>query len=679
MIILLIQARCGSSRLQKKVLLNLNNKPIINHIYDRCNLCNQLDKIIILTSTNTEDDVIEKHCNQNNFDCYRGDERDLLNRYYYLCKLIKPDTIIRVTADCPFIDTTILDNMITYYKNNNFDYVYNTDENDKYNIYPEGSDFEIFNFNTLEYIWKNEKDIREHCTGCIRIKRNYYENIFKINLYDSKLITTYLKHNFNGIHLSIDKISDYNVASFIYNNFKEKEFFSYQDILNFLDENYDEYIKIKDEKSYYTKTQNLYKKAKQIIPGGNKLLSKIPEIFLQENWPSYYSKVEGIEITDLDGNKYLDMGFNVISSCILGANDKDINNAVIEYLNRGIISSLNHPNELALTEKLIELHLWAGMAIYTRTSCEACKIAINIARTYSKKYKIAFCVYNELNYWYFSKNINNNLLDKYLLTELPTTGTSQIVEGNIYPFSYNKIKELEEILEKNEIGVIIIEPIINIYPENNFLQKIRELANKYNCVLIFDEITSGFRITNGGIHKILNVEPDVAVFGKGISNGFPLGVILGKKEIMESTQDTIMSSKYEIDGIGVTAAIATINKFIDKDISSYIKNLGLYFQEKLKDIANKIKIKLNVTGNLGIISFSFNYDNSLSIEKLFIQEMLKIGYLTTCVLYLTNSHTKKDIDNYILKISDFFIKYKEDIENNNIEKYLINNSFIEKN
>lgn len=668
--LLVIQARCGSSRLKEKIFLNLNEKPILLHIVDKCKLSDKIDKIIIATSTNKEDDKINDFCNLHNIDCYRGDERDLINRFYYLSKLVNPKIIIRITADCPFIDTNELNNMIDKFENSDIDYMYNTDENNKNIISPEGSDIEIFNMKTLEHIFNNEKETREHATGIVRIKRDYYKDKLNIHFYDFELGKLNLKNNFNGFHLSIDTKNDYDVAKFIFEKFNEAKTISYKDILYFLDDNYTSYLEIKN-KQYLDRTgQELYKKAKNIIPGGTQLLSKRPEMFLPDNWPSYYSKVEGVEVTDLDGNKYIDMGINGIGSCILGANDKDVNNAVIECINRGSMSTLNHPNEVYLTEKLIELHPWAGMARYTRSAGEACSVAIRIARAYSNKYKIAFCGYHGWHDWYLATNINSSGLDKHLIGGLSSKGVPPTLEGSIYPFTYNKINELEDILKSQDIGVIIMEIMRSVFPENNFLGEIRKLADKYNCVLVFDEVTSGFRITNGGLHKIFNVEPDIAVMGKAISNGYPLGVVLGKKEVMQVAQESFISSTYWTEGVGFTAGLATINKFINNNVAEHIKEVGNYFQANLKSIAEKHNMKIVVGGLPCISTFSFNYENPLAIKTLFNQEMLKKGYLTTLALYVTYCHTKSHVDKYLEEVEKFIVKYKVDIENNDVEKHL---------
>jgi glutamate-1-semialdehyde 2,1-aminomutase len=665
-VVLIIQARCGSSRLPNKIFLKLNNNEILKVVHDRCKISEKIDKIVIATSTNKEDDIIYDFCNKHDIDCYRGDERDLIKRYYYLCKLLNSNIIIRVTSDCPYIDYKIIDDMIDIFQNSNLDYIYNTDDN-KDEIQPEGSDVEIFKFSVLEYLMVNEKHMREHATGVIKLKPHYF-NIFNTHKYKINKINTI--NSLNGIKLSIDNNTDYLIANFIFNYFKDLNYFSFEEVLKFIDKNYEEYLLLNNTKNNMNSGQKLYERAKQIIPGGTQLLSKRPEMFLPDLWPSYYSKVEGIEITDLDGNKYLDMGINGVGTCILGANNKNVNDKVIECINRGNMSTLNHINEVLLTEKLLELHPWAEMARYTRSSGEACAVAIRIARSYINKDKIAFCGYHGWHDWYLAANINKNSLDNHLLKGLSSSGVPLGLENTIYPFTYNNIEELENILKNNDIGIIILEPIRNILPCDGFLEKVRELANTYNCILIFDEVTSGFRYSIGGIHMEYKIIPDIVIFGKAISNGYPLGVILGKKCVMNSAQNTFISSTFWTEGIGFTAALATINTMINTNSHIYIKNLCKYYEKKLSEIISKYKINAKITSINGINSIIFNYENSLAIKTLFIQEMLNKGYITTLSLYMTCFHTKENLNEYLKYIDEFFDKYKYDIENNLINKHL---------
>ena len=275
------------------------------------------------------------------------------------------------------------------------------------------------------------------------------------------------------------------------------------------------------------KGQKLYNKAKKIIPGGTMLLSKRPEMFLPELWPSYYSKAKGSYVWDLDGNKLLDMSIMGIGTNTLGYGDDDVDTAVREVINKGNMSTLNCPEEVELAEKLIDLNPWAEMVRFARSGGEANAIAIRIARASSGKDKVAICGYHGWHDWYLSANHNTgDDLSEHLLSGLSPKGVPKHLKNSVYPFKYNNYDELLQIVNENEIGVIKMEVTRNLEPENNFLKKIRDLASDRGIVLVFDECTSAFRETFGGIHKKYNVEPDIAMFGKTLGNGYALTAVV---------------------------------------------------------------------------------------------------------------------------------------------------------
>ena len=310
----------------------------------------------------------------------------------------------------------------------------------------------------------------------------------------------------------------------------------------------------------------LWNKAKKMIPGGSQLLSKRAEIFLPGQWPSYFKKAKGISVWDLDGNEYIDMSTMGIGSCILGYADSDVNSAVKKAINEGSMNTLNSPEEVELAELLCKLHSWAKMARFARTGGEAMAIAVRIARTYTRKDKIAFCGYHGWSNWYLAANLaDDKNLDKHLISGLKPSGVPIGLKGTAMPFHYNKIEELESIVSKNkDIGTIVMEPVRYQKPKDNFLEKVREISKKIGAVLIFDEVSSGWRFIIGGVHLKYGVNPDIAVFAKGISNGFPMAAIIGRKKVMQSAQTTFISSTYWTERIGPTAAVATKKKMIRK-------------------------------------------------------------------------------------------------------------------
>ena len=405
---------------------------------------------------------------------------------------------------------------------------------------------------------------------------------------------------------------------------------------------------------------DLWNKAKKIIPGGNMLLSKRAEMFLPDQWPAYFSKSKGCEVWDLDNNRYTDMSIMGIGTNTLGYGHHEVDEAVMETINKGNMSTFNAPEEVYLAEKLIELHSWAGMARFARSGGEANAIAIRIARAASGKDKVAICGYHGWHDWYLAANLNSNSsLDGHLLPGLNTSGVPKDLQGSILPFRYNRIEELEKLVQEHEIGVIKMEVIRNEEPQNQFLEKVRELATKNNIVLIFDECTSGFRESYGGIHKVYGVEPDIAVFGKALGNGYAVTAVIGRREIMENAQSSFISSTFWTERIGSTAAIKTLEVMEKEQSWQVISEIGKNISERWNQLGNKYELPLTTSGISAIPSFSFKSESNLSYKTLITQEMLKVGYLATNIVFASTAHTTSIVDGYYDALAPIFKLIKE--------------------
>ena len=412
----------------------------------------------------------------------------------------------------------------------------------------------------------------------------------------------------------------------------------------------------------------LWNEAKKIIPGGSQLLSKRAEMFLPNQWPSYFKKAKGVDVWDLDGNKYMDTWAS-IGACILGYADPDVNKAVKKAVVSGSISTLNSPEEVELAKLLCKLHPWAKMVRYARTGGEAMAVAIRIARTHSKKDKIAFCGYHGWQDWYLSANLaSDKNLDGHLLPGLEPKGVPRRLKDTVIPFHYNKIKELKRVVSKNkDIGVIVMEPLRGHKPENNFLQKVRKIANQAGAVLVFDEITIGWRLCCGGAHLKYGVNPDIAVFAKGISNGFPMAAIIGKEKVMQAAQTSFISSTYWTEKIGFVAALSTIKKMINKKVPNHLNKIGNLFIKDLKKIADNNGLKLKIFGLPPLFHFSFDCGkDSQAIRTLFTQEMLKRGILASGGVYVSYSLKEKHAKKYIKAAEEVFSLLKKAIDQNKI-------------
>ncbi|HYA86310.1 MAG TPA: aminotransferase class III-fold pyridoxal phosphate-dependent enzyme [Nitrospirota bacterium] len=421
------------------------------------------------------------------------------------------------------------------------------------------------------------------------------------------------------------------------------------------------------------KSQDLYKKAKALIPGGTQLLSKRPEMFLPDLWPAYYEKAKGCEVWDLDGNKYIDMITMGIGACILGYSDDNVNTAVKNIIDKGSMSILNAPEEVELAELLCALHPWAGMVRYTRGGGEAVTVAVRIARAKTKKDKVLFCGYHGWHDWYLSANLSEDrALDGHLLPGLAPRGVPRALRGSSYPFVYNDTKGLKNLVDKfkNEIGVIVLEAIRNVEPEKEFINAIMEVTRELGVVFIVDEITSGWRLNLGGAHLLYKIEPDIAVFAKSISNGFPMGAIIGKEEVMEAAQDTFISSTYWTERIGPTAALATIKKLRENNVSNHLVAVGEKIQEGWKTAAAKNGIPIEVSGIYPLSHFNFQGKKPLVLKTLFTQLMLEKGYLASNSFYASYAHKEDHVKGYLMAADEVFSFISRIMRDGKPENYL---------
>lgn len=419
--------------------------------------------------------------------------------------------------------------------------------------------------------------------------------------------------------------------------------------------------------------QDLYRKAKKIIPGGSQLFSKKSERFLPDLWPAYFSRAKGCEIWDLDGKKYIDMSHMGVGACILGYADRDVDSFVKTAINKGTMSTLNCPEEVELARLLCKIHPWATMARFARTGGEAMAMAVRIARARMGKDLILFCGYHGWHDWYLSANLSNNKsLDGHLLQGLEPKGVPRVLHGTAIPFNYNDTEGFLKLAKKynNKIAAVVMEPIRNHYPAKNFLETIRAITQKINTILIFDEITSGWRLALGGAHLNLSINPDIAVFAKGMSNGYPMAAVIGKSHIMQYAQDTFISSTYWTERIGPVAALVTIKKMKDRNVYRYLNKIGREIKEGWERLAKKNNLNLEVSGIEPLCHFSFGYKNPLILKTLFTQLMLEKGFLATTGFYASYAHRERYIKEYLEAVDEAFYFISKAIAKGRPEKYL---------
>lgn len=401
----------------------------------------------------------------------------------------------------------------------------------------------------------------------------------------------------------------------------------------------------------------LYGRAKSLIPGGTQLLSKRPEMFAPDVWPSYYSKAKGCRVWDLGGREFIDMSIMAVGACILGYADDEVDDTVVQALRNGVNSSLNCPEEVELAEALIELHPWFGMVRYARSGGEAMGLAVRIARAHTRRDVVMFSGYHGWNDWYLAANLADSAaLDGQLMPGLQPNGVPRGLLGTAIPFDANNIDSLREKVrgKEKQIAAIIIEPARGEDAPTGYLKALRELATEIGAVLIFDEITSGFRMCAGGIHRHYGIYPDMAVFAKSMANGYAMSVVMGTEKVMQAAQTTFISSTNWTDRIGPTAALATLRKYLQLGVEKHLINTGNQVKQIWRGAGKAHDLEINVTGLPSLAAFAFKSPNAIALNTRFTIELLKRGFLGFRQFKPSLAHQPADLSQYQNAVDEVF-------------------------
>ena len=436
--IIIVQARQTSKRFPNKVLKKIGGRSICEIILKRLKKCKNINKIIFAIPENLKNVQLKEHLKKINATFVLGSEANVLSRFYKAAKKFKAKNIVRITADCPLIDPYLVDDMMKKFIKGKFDYINNA----KFAEYSDGFDIEIFNFNSLLEAYKKSKTSteKEHVTP-------YLKNNIKFKTKRFKQV-----ENFNS-KLSVDYYQDFKNVEKIFNYFKPNIYFSIKSVFKKKLHTKISYRGVKKYEALSSKTingQNLWKRANNIIPGGSLLLSKNPDRYLPDFWPSYFKSAKGCKISDFDNNTYIDLSLMGVGTNVLGYANSRIDNEVKKIISKSNMSTLNCKEEIMLAEKLIELHPWAHMTKFARSGGEANAIAIRIARAASGKDNVAFCGYHGWHDWYLSTNLNSKLgknLDTHLIKGLKIKGVPKNLKKQLSLLYMAISEELINLLE----------------------------------------------------------------------------------------------------------------------------------------------------------------------------------------------------------------------------------------
>ena len=649
-IIAIVQARMGSTRLPKKVMKLIGGIPMIELLLLRLSQAKEVDQVVVATSVDDRNQPLVERVRKLGYACEQGSENDVLDRYVQAGRAHQADVVVRITGDCPLVDPGLVDKVIRSFKAAGVDYFSNVNPP----TYPDGLDIEVCTFKSLEQASQEASKPfdREHVTPYLRESGRF------------KTAAMQHSQDLSALRWTVDEPADFAVIEKVFQHFHPRTDFTWIEVLSLQQQrpeifSVNEHL-IRNEGATLGTGQKLWKRAKQVIPGGNMLLSKRAEMFLPDQWPAYFSKAKGCKVWDLDGHEYTDMSIMGIGTNILGYGHPEVDEAVRKTIDAGNMSTFNCPEEVYLAERLVELHPWAKMVRFARSGGEANAVAIRIARAASGKDRIAFCGYHGWHDWYLAANLGDEThLAGHLLPGLEPKGVPGNLRDTIFPFTYNRLDELEALVNTHDIGVIKMEVSRNQGPENGFLEKVRKLATDRGIVLIFDECTSGFRQTFGGLHKLYGVEPDMAMFGKALGNGYAITATIGRREVMQAAQTTFISSTFWTERIGPTAALKTLEVMERVKSWDTITKTGLCIRQGWQQLADKHALKIDHWGLPALTGFSFNSPNALAYKTLITQEMLVGGYLAGNSVYVCIEHTPEVIADFFALLDPIFALVKE--------------------
>lgn len=641
----IVQARTGSTRLPGKVLADLGGRPLFAFLLERLRRCDVVQTIVLATTDQPADDGLAALAESHEIGVVRGPKHDVLARFALAAITTTASTLVRVTGDCPLVDPDLLAQATEEFHKQQVDYLSNCVPPS----YPDGLDLEVFTREALLLAQAECRSAhqREHVTPWMRES--------------GVLQTGSMQHSsdLSALRWTVDEPEDLEVIRAVVSHFANRSDFSWLDVLALHDQQPHLFAAnarfSRNEGAKMGEGQKLWRRAKRVIPGGNMLLSKRAEMFLPEQWPAYFSRARGCRVWDLDGRELIDMSIMGIGTNLLGYGHPEVDAAVADTVAAGNMSTLNCPEEVWLAERLVALHPWAEMARFARSGGEANAIAIRIARAATGRDTVAICGYHGWHDWYLATNLQNDSgLEEHLLPGLEPNGVPRALAGTVQPFSFNRLDQLEVIAANHDLAAVKMEVQRTNPPDPGFLESVRELCSRRGSVLIFDECTSGFRETFGGLHLKYGVEPDMAMFGKALGNGYAITATIGRRAVMEAAQSTFISSTFWSERIGPTAALKTLEVMEEERSWEQVTATGLELRQRWQKLADRHGLSIGHNGLAALAGFTIQSPQALAYKTLITQEMLKKGYLAATSCYVSMAHTPEVIDAYLEELEVVF-------------------------
>lgn len=634
----LIQARMGSSRFPGKVLEEVAGRPMLWHVVHRVRQAKRIDKVVVATTDRGVDDPVVGFCKREGVDCFRGNEQDVLDRFYQAARASHADVVVRITADCPLIDPEVIDKVVERFQRGDCDYACNII---RY-TYPDGLDTEVFSFAGLERAWKEAEkpSEREHVTPYLRNGK------FRVANVESDTPVSPEKYRW-----TVDHPADLEFVRKVYEAFSQNGDFGFREIFELLKERPDlatiQAETITNEgyyKSLYqqakagaaaqrplAQSQAWLERAKKVIPGCAQTFSKGYTQYVQGVAPIFLERGKGCRVWDVDGNAYIDYVQGLLPN-ILGYAHEEVNAAAAAQLAEGHSFSLPHPLEVQLAERLTRMIPCAEMVRFGKNGSDATSGAVRAARALTGRDRIACCGYHGWQDWYIGSTTRN-------------AGVPKAVRDLTHPFPYNDLASLEKLLEEHqgEFAAVIMEPVNFVEPAHGFLEGVKHLAHRHGALLIFDEICSGFHFGLGGAQKLFGVTPDLACFGKAMGNGFPISCVVGRADIMRLFDEIFFSFTFAGEVASMAAAMKVLDILEMTDALARMESNGRTLQDGINAMVKEAglteRIKAVGRPQWSLLKFfdQGGVDSPL-LKNLFQQEAVKRGVLLLATHNITAAH-----------------------------------------
>jgi glutamate-1-semialdehyde aminotransferase/spore coat polysaccharide biosynthesis protein SpsF (cytidylyltransferase family) len=641
--VVVVQARMSSSRFPGKMLAPLRDVPLIQFVCQRAALAKRVSEVIVATSDQPEDDPLERAVKAAGFRVHRGSLDDVLTRFTGAARLANAETVVRVTGDCPLVDPDLLDEMLARFEGSDLDYLSNVSPP----TFPDGLDLEIMRMAALERVvtLAAPGHQREHVTIFFR------ENPDKFRL--GNVVNP--AGDQSGYHWSVDRPEDLALVAEVLaaTNAASPRL---GDIMSAVSKNPDLDDKSKPSKNRnegaiksfladieakhprptITKSNELWERASKVIPAGTQTLSKGPTQFVRGFAPKYLAKGKGSHVWDVDGNEYIDypMGLGPIS---LGHGHPEVVAAVTKQLQEGTSFSLMHPLEVELAERLIKIVPCAEAVRFGKNGSDATSACVRAARAKTGRKHIARCGYHGWQDWSIDRSYG-----------IRARGVPDDVLDLTVPFPYNDLAALERVLNQHPCAAVILEPIAVTPPAAGYLEGVRALATKYGAVLVFDEVITGFRYARGGAQEYFGVTPDLASMGKGVANGLPLSIVVGKREFMAPFDEIFFSFTFGGETASLAAAMTTLDVMERENYWAHVWKQGAKLQEGYRSLAKEYGLGAS-TDCAGMppwtVATFVDTDGftALQLKTLFQQEMIRHGVLFSGSQFISLSHSDEDI------------------------------------